>query len=409
MEQNKPKKQNKQKRERSGPERLARMYAGIVIGALALGGVLLLVLPQKKYSPSENRYLTKRPKITAEGIFSGEVQRDLTEAASDQFPLRDRWMQIATTSQFLLFHREINGVYIGRDHTLFNKVTDSDLSEKNYRANLGYVTAMAAETTGDVSVMLVPSPATLQQEKLPTHGVIYDSEPYETLGVSLCEADSVRFVQTSGELARHLRKNEKLYFSTDHHWTTNGAYIGASVYLGAQDRSIAPQADFGVETVREDFYGTIYSKVAGLGLIRPEALALPLALPEGLTIETDGPPADAPGVNGEKSMPKLTGIYDESKLDGKDKYAVYFGGNYGRLTIKNPSAGEGGSLLMFKDSFANSMVPYLLDNYAQITMIDLRYYNESVPALVSEGWDEILICYEMSNFINDRNLVKLIR
>ena len=64
---------------------------------------------------------------------------------------------------------------------------------------------------------------------------------------------------------------------------------------------------------------------------------------------------------------------------------------------------------MFKDSFANSMVPYLLDNYAQITMIDLRYYNESVPALVSEGWDEILICYEMSNFINDRNLVKLIR
>ena len=81
MEQNKPKKQNKQKRERSGPERLARMYAGIVIGALALGGVLLLVLPQKKYSPSENRYLTKRPKITAEGIFSGEVQRDLTEAA----------------------------------------------------------------------------------------------------------------------------------------------------------------------------------------------------------------------------------------------------------------------------------------------------------------------------------------
>lgn len=406
MEQNR---QKRQKKERTGQERLARAYAALVIAALALGGVLLLVLPQKEYSPLENRYLTKRPDLTAEGVLSGEVQRDLTEAASDQFPLRDRWMQIATTGQYLLFHREVNGVYIGKEGALFNKVTDSDLSEKNYRNNLGYITEMAAGTNADVSVMLIPSPATLQKDKLPTHGVVYDSGPYEALGESLCEADSVRFLRTGDEMERYLRKNEKLYFNTDHHWTTDGAYIGASVYLRSQDKELAPQAAFDVQTASENFYGTIYSKVAGLGTIKPEELALPRALPENLSIETDGPPADALSADGEKSMPQLSGIYDESKLDGKDKYAVYFGGNYGRLTIKNPSAKEKSSLLIFKDSYVNSMVPYLLDNYAQITMIDLRYYNESVPGLLSEGWDEVLVCYEMSNFINDRNLVKLIR
>lgn len=387
----------------------AWLYVVFIIGVLALGFVLLFTLPQKSYSSSENRYLTKRPEISAEGILSGEVQRELTEAASDQFPARDLWMKLATTSQYLLYHREINGVYIGRDGALFNKVTDSDLSEKNYRTNLGYVTAMAAESNADVSAMLIPTPATLLTEKLPKYGVAYDSARYEELGELLCEADSVRWVQTRDELERALQKNKKLYFNTDHHWTTDGAYVGASVYLAAQDIQIPEQGSFDVQTESTEFYGTVYSKVAGLPFEKPDELALPEGLPAGLVIETDGAPADALGADGKKEMPKLDGIYDRSKLAVKDKYAVYFGGNYGKLTVKNPAAAGKGRLLIFKDSYANSMVPYLLDEYEQITMIDLRYYNESVPELVAQGWDEVLVCYEMSNFINERNIFKLIR
>jgi hypothetical protein len=140
-----------------------------------------------------------------------------------------------------------------------------------------------------------------------------------------------------------------------------------------------------------------------------DALELPRALPEGISIETDAPPADAVAADGTRTQPELSGIYDDTKLDVRDKYAVYFGGNYARLTITNPEAAGKGSLLIFKDSYVNSMVPYLLDEYETITMIDLRYYNGSVPSLISEGWDEVLVCYEMSNFITDRNLFKLIR
>ena len=386
------------------------LYVLLVIGALALGGVAIFVLPQQSYSEAENRYLTKLPHISVEGILSGEVQRDLTEAANDQFPARDQWMQIATTSQYLLYHREMNGVYLGEDHYLFDKVVDSDLSENNYRTNLGYVTAMKAATSADVSVMLIPSPGTVLTEKLPTRAVLYDAVPYETLGEELCESDSVRWIQTRDALERADRNSfDQIYFCTDHHWTTNGAYVGASIYLGTQNVKIAEQERFDVQTMSDSFYGTLYSKVAGMPGARADELELPQTLPENLIIEADGAPADALGADGKKAMPKLTGIYDLTKLDMKDKYAVYFGGNYGKITIKNPQLEGKGSLLIIKDSYANSMVPYLLDHYDQITMIDLRYYNESVPELAAEGWDEVLVCYEMSNFIKDRNLFKLIR
>lgn len=386
------------------------LYVLLVIGALALGGGSIFVLPQQPYSEAENRYLTKVPHISAGGVLSGEVQRDLTEAASDQFPGREQWLQIAVTGQYLLYHREINGVYIGKDYYLFDKKLDSDLSEKNYRTNLGYVTAMKEATDSDVSVMLIPTPGTVLTDELPTRAILYDPVPYEELGGQICEADSVRWVQTRDALEHEKRGSfDRLYFYTDHHWTTYGAYVGAATYLKTQNIRLKDQEAFQIQTVRDDFYGTLYSRVAGLPAAQADELELPQALPKKLQIEADSPPADALSVNGERAMPKLDGIYDLSKLDVKDQYAVYFGGNYGKITVKNPEAEGKGSLLVFKDSYVNSMIPYLLDEYEQITMIDLRYYNESVKELVAQGWDEVLVCYEMSNFINDRNLFKLIR
>jgi hypothetical protein len=385
------------------------VYIVVVFLALALGGLSLFLLPGRSYSQLENRYLTKLPQVTWQGILSGQVQRDLTEEASDQLPGRELWLEAATTGQYLLFHREINDVYIGSDDALFNKTLDSDLSVTNFEKNVGYVTAMAADAHTDTSLMLIPSPGTVRSDKLPTRAVFYDSSVYESLGEELCERDSVRFVQTKTALLRAEHENTQTYFNTDHHWNTRGAYLGAQTYLSTQGRELAPIEEFGLETASEKFYGTVAAKVPGLPTVDGDVLELPRALPDGISIETDGAPVDAVDENGERTMPTLDGIYDNAKLDVRDKYAVYFGGNYGKLTVTNPNAAGKGSLLIFKDSYANSMVPYLLDSYETITMIDLRYYNGSVPEMLNEGWDEVLVCYEMSSFINDRNIFKLIR
>ena len=165
------------------------LYICGVIGALAVGGICIFALPQQTYSAQENRYLTTRPQISVEGILSGEVQTNLTNAANDQFPVRDLWMETATTSQYLLYHREINGIYIGENGYLFEKVVDSDLSEQNYRKNIGFVTALRQNADKEVSVMLVPTPGTVLTDQLPKRAVLYDPLPYDTLGGELCEAD----------------------------------------------------------------------------------------------------------------------------------------------------------------------------------------------------------------------------
>ncbi len=386
------------------------LYISLVIGALAVGGICIFALPQQTYSAQENRYLTTRPQISVDGIFSGEVQKDLTNAANDQFPGRELWMETATTSQYLLYHREINGVYIGKNGHLFEKVVDSDLSEENYRKNIGFITALRQNADTEVSVMLVPTPGTVLTDQLPKRAVLYDPTPYDTLGEELCEADSVHWLSIRDEIVRAAQDGDQtLYFKTDHHWTTNGAYVGASLYLQSHGITPISQENYDVQTKSTRFLGTLYSKVAGLPGEKPEELDLPMNLPQGISIETSGAPADALSTNGTHEMPQLSGIYDLSKLDVKDQYAVYFGGNYGSLTIKNPNAQTNRHLLIFKDSYANSMVPYLIDGYAQITMIDLRYYNESVSQLTAQDWDEILVCYEMSNFIKDKNLFKMLR
>lgn len=387
------------------------LYAALLIGLLAAGGICICVLPQQTYAEEENRYLTTLPQIQLDGIFSGEVQRDLTEAANDQFPGRARWMQAATAVQYALYHRELNGVYIGADGHLFEKVLASDLSEKNYAANISYVTALADTVDADVSLMLVPTAGTVLSDKLPHNAPLYDAAPYEALGMELCEADSVRWIDVREELARaaHKQRTRELYFCTDHHWTAYGAYIGAETYLETQHMTLAPQEQFDLQTKSSAFYGTLAAKAAGLPGMQADTLTLPVALPKNLTIETNGAPADAVAADGTHVMPALEGIYDLSKLEQKDKYAVYFGGNYGRLTIKNPDAATDKRLLLIKDSYANSMVAYLLDTYAQITLIDLRYLNDSISALAKQGWDEVLVCYEMSNFIKDKNLLKLLR
>ncbi len=390
--------------------RAAGIYIAAVLGALAVGGICIFALPQQTYSAQENRYLTTRPQITMDGILSGQVQTDLTNAANDQFVGRDLWMETATTSQYLLYRREINGVYIGEDGYLFEKVLDSDLSLQNFQKNIGFITALQENADTQVSVMLVPTAGTILTDKLPSRAVFYDPAEYEQTGEQLCQADSVRWISIREDLTEAAGDStESLYFKTDHHWTTNGAYIGASAYLQAQGMAPEDQDSYDVQTKAEDFYGTLYSKVAGLPGEKGEELALPMNLPQNITIETSGAPADALSSDGTHEMPTLSGIYDLSKLDVKDKYAVYFGGNYGSLTISNPDAATDRRLLLIKDSYANSLVPYLTDSYAQITMVDLRYNNESISQLAAQDWDEILVCYEMTNFINDKNLFKLLR
>ena len=108
-------------------------------------------------------------------------------------------------------------------------------------------------------------------------------------------------------------------------------------------------------------------------------------------------------INGKKSE-----IYHIDKLKEKDKYQVFFGGNYGVVSIENNEANNDKNLLIIKDSYANSFTPFLLKDYKTITIVDYRYFSGNLQSIVqSNNITDVLVLYEMSNFMKDKNLVKM--
>jgi hypothetical protein len=104
---------------------------------------------------------------------------------------------------------------------------------------------------------------------------------------------------------------------------------------------------------------------------------------------------------------RLDGFYDADKLLEKDKYAYFFGGNYGEVVIESEN-NTSRKLLVIKDSFANCFVPFLAEDYDAVYMVDLRYYNQNMQEYISNnGITDVLVLYNVSNFITDKNFIRL--
>lgn len=364
------------------------IFIAVVFACFAIPGILVFALPDREFSENENRYLQVRPKITMEKIFSGDAQNELTDYVSDQFVKRDFWTGTATRVKKSIGYQDVGGVFIGKDHYYFEKIEDSDISATRYRQNLSFIQKFLSENQDMQAVaMLVPSPGHILEEKLPRGSMLYDDAGMYALAKQM--VTSAEFVDCRDTLKA--QKDKDIYYRTDHHWTGYGAWLGYEAYCKAAGLTAKDYESFEPTCVSEEFLGTLYSKALDAAAV-PDAVILPKSLPE-VTVQIGKEERDS--------------IYDETKLDTKDKYAVFFGGNYGQVTIQT-SAGTGKNLLIVKDSFANSMVPYLLEDYDTIVMVDLRYFRGSLSALKKEQKiTDFLLLYEMSNFAGDGNLYKM--
>ncbi len=364
------------------------IYMAISFGILAFFGVHSAVSVPETYSESENRYLEKYPSISLPKIVSGEFQEKFELAFSDQFIERDNWIKLSTCVEKMLGYQEISDVYLGKEHYYFARNTQEMIDQKQYSKNLHYVEHLGTLAAGKTSLMLVPSPATVLSDKLPEHAPYYDAADMYRMADILLE--STGNINIRSELAT-AKKEGQVYFKTDHHWTLRGAYAGYCAFCKSAQLEAKDYAYFKPKKVTKDFYGTMYSRVLDANAV-PDVMYAAQNIPQA-EVESDGK--------------KGQGVYDVQKLKQKDKYAYFFGGNYGEMRIRTGKNQK--NLLLFKDSFANSFLPFLLEDYGEITVIDLRYYRNSVQKLLQEkSYDQILVLYEMSNFAQEKNLYKLI-
>lgn len=349
-----------------------------------------IILPDTGFSEKENRILASRPALKLDQIISGGYEKQFETYENDQFPLRDMWITLKATTDRLMGKVEENGVYLGKNGYLMEAFNAP--SQTQYDATVNAMTSFAQKHPDLKQYALIaPNSVNILKSNLPAFAPADDQNPWiDKLKDSLTSA-GVTFIDIRDTFTDH--KAEDLYYHTDHHWTTLGAYyayLQAAAVMGIDISSDS----YDKAHVSQTFKGTLSAKS---GFRSGETDELDVFLPNG-----DNTLSSV--VNYVDEQKKSASFYDTSKLNTRDKYALFFGGNHAQIKISTPTESNN-TLLVLKDSYANSFVPFLAQHYRKIIMIDPRYYYGDLEQLLQvENVQEVLYLYNANTFFADTSL-----
>lgn len=372
-------------------------YIPAVVFLIFIYGMALWFLfsPKTDYSSSEKRYLQKFPDANVEKVLSGEFGSEFETFFADQFPQRNTWVGLNAYTALAEGNNGASGVYNCKNGYLINKPVSTD---NNLDKNVGAVVDFAKKIDAPTTVMLVPSTGYIADDVLPTfHDKYNDDEDISKISSTLSK-DKIGFVDLRERFKSEYKNGSQLYYKTDHHWTTKGAYTGYQELCKAL--GITPIDD---STLKKDsypdFYGTTYSS-SGFWLTPPDNIEIwsnpknsdkniSVKITEGANVKTSG------------------SMYFTDHLKEDDKYPVFIDGNHALTEITNTNA-KNGTILLIKDSFSHSLAPFLAENYSKVVLVDLRYYKESVSQLVSTyNPEQVVVLYGIDNLATDTDIVWL--
>ena len=348
--------------------------------------IVSLVIPDKQFSETENRMLAGLPEITAEGLYDGSLGEDTEKYMSDQFAYRDTWASISFFVRNTIFNQsEMNGVYIGSDGYLM--LIPSEYDQDALSRKIDAINTVAKNYINvNQCISVIPNAAAIMRNKMPE----YAKKSGQIQKIKeIC--DSLHGIKTCNVSSTFkLHRNEELYYHTDHHWTTYGAYLAFC--------EIAPTLDidpsgfrYNVHRVSESFEGTLASK-SGCHKYKD-------------IIEIYVPKNETPVSVTYSDRDEVKGtIYETEPLGTKDQYAVFLGGNHPVVTIRT-TAETDRTLLLIKDSYANCFVQFLIPYFDQIIIVDPRYCFDTVDMFISQNdVTDILYLYNADTFMTDTSL-----
>ncbi len=388
---------------------------------IALFAVILLtvpivtaILPKREYSENENRPLSSFPtlvdqkKLDKAESFSDVVgavkwkyitdrnnpsfMDDIETYFSDHLAGRETWVIASNTMERLSGKREINDVV-----TVGNQMIQvfKEYDEKTVDKSLSAMDALA-ERHPDVPMyfMLAPTAQEFFINELPSYGGYLSEKSFidECCGKlkNVSSIDCLSFLSGHGK--------EYIYYRTDHHWTSLGAYYAYNAAAKSLGYSAYGLSSFNIETVSPDFRGTLYSKTLDSS-VTPDSI-------DYYRLTRGEPDVKMTVFDGEKDT-VYDSLYVREYLDKKDKYSSFTGTNAPIVTIETGNE-NGKSLLLIKDSYAHSLVPFLSKHYSKITMLDMRYINVGLDYFLDiDDYSQVLFMYNVISFAGDDKIVKL--
>lgn len=356
----------------------------IFFGIIFSISILDILIPNKEFSQLENRKLISSVDFTVDKFVNGSFSKKYEEYVNDQFIGRDYWINLKSRSEYALGKLENNNVIYGDDGYLFEKF--SLIDEKRINTNKEAIKTFVHNSNLKVSLMIVPNSYEIYNEKLPMEAPVIKQEEFiDEIYNDIENSNNISLVEVMKK-----NKNKYIYYKTDHHWTTYGAYLAYCEFI----KSIG-EIPVNIENMKEievnNFYGTYFSKAKPFN-VKGDILSY----------------YDIENISMDIGENKYNSLYDYSKLNIRDKYSAFLMGNNPLTIITNKENKNGKKLLVFKDSYANSLIPFLTYNYEEIHVIDLRTFNIKVSDYVKENdFEETLIIYNFINLSRDANIIKL--
>ncbi len=369
---------------------IQKFLSAILFAAMTVIMPIVFIFSKKSsYSAEENRMLAKIPKLNASAVSDKSYMHDLEKYLSDHFPDRLKWVQAKMSLDRISGKDIINGIYI-TDSMLIEKLHEPDYEEviKSVRA----INDFAENYNTDIFAMIAPTSAGIYSELLPEFAPQLDQGKFIA---ETCSgfSENVNVIDVFNTMV--CEKNSYIYYRNDHHWTSYGAYCAYVKAIELLGQKPVPIEEFSKECYSSDFRGTFYSKCL---YNKTAADVIDVFNCKNGTEVTDVICND--GV----SETHYDSIYFMDYLEKKDKYCVFLGENRAYTNIKT-NVDNDKKILIIKDSYANSFIPFLTQHYSEIAVIDLRYVKTSVSDFVNpDDYEQTLFLYNASTFAEDKNI-----
>ena len=359
--------------------------ASVIIAFLCVCfSLALILLPKNDGSENENRRLAEFPELTAKEIFNSDFLSDMEGYLADHFPMRDSLVSVNTQFNELIGRREINQVFICGDGFLIDRYKKPLRTQAILKA---FNRVPQADENRRVTLLIAPTASEIYKERLPRFAI--QSDQMLTMS-QLYDGFDGSTVDVSNTLRKH-RNDYQLYYRTDHHWTTYGAYYAYVELCRNWELTPIPMENFEIKKVTDSFRGTTYSKVNDLS-VKGEPIYC-FSLPDqqlDVRYGTDE--------NAKKGM-----LYNKEYLKRKDKYSFFLDNIHDIIIIQNPDAQTDRKLVVIKDSYANCFIPFLTAHFEEISVIDPRYYRHSIIDYINQKDNDtdVLILYNLGTMDQD--------
>ena len=352
---------------------LANKILFITISIITICFSITFIINKKdNYSEVENRYLSE---------FS---INNIEEYIKDYFPFRIELISLKNKLEQYSGKTLINDVYIANDNYLIQRFKTNDKRDAIVRTINNF-----NEKINNVDVMFVPDSILVNEDKLKYHIDILEDKEIDYLYKNL----NTNNINILNSLKEENKKSNNLYYKTDHHWTTYGAYIAYKEYFKAKNKDSYSINDYNIKKVSDSFQGTSSSLVLGTQtkdniyiFERPRSLKVDYVYENKTT----------------------SSLYNFDYLKKKDKYSMFLDNNHALIEIENTFVEDDSNILIIKNSYANAFVPFIVDHYNKTYVIDLRYYPKNVSDYIKEkSINNILILYNLNNMYSDMSIIKL--